>query len=144
MPETYDLHRFVDAQRGVYDDVLAELRSGRKRTHWIWFVFPQLAGLGNSVMAQRYAISSGGEARAYLKHPVLGPRLRECARIVNGLKGRTIEEIFGWPDKLKVRSSMTLFAECAETATDREEFRALLTKYYGGEPDPATLDRLSG
>lgn len=144
MPETCDLHRFVDAQRGVYDDVLAELRSGRKRTHWIWFVFPQLAGLGNSAMAQRYAISSRGEARAYLRHPVLGPRLRECARIVNGLERCTIEEIFGWPDKLKVRSSMTLFVECAETTTDREEFRALLTKYYGGEPDPATPDRLSG
>ncbi|MGH3563582.1 MAG: DUF1810 domain-containing protein, partial [Mycobacterium sp.] len=113
---------------------------GRKRSHWIWFVFPQLSGLGSSAMAERYGISSLGEARAYLGHDVLGPRLHECARLVNRVQGRSIEQIFGWPDDLKVRSSMTLFARAT---ADNADFVALLDKYYGGEEDPVTVARLA-
>ena len=138
--DPFDLQRFVDAQARVYHTVVGELRAGRKRTHWIWFVFPQLAGLGSSSMAARYAISSLDEARAYLGHDVLGPRLRECARLVSGITGRSITEIFGSPDDLKVRSSMTLFARAA---SDNREFLAVLEKYYGGEEDPLTVTRLS-
>jgi uncharacterized protein (DUF1810 family) len=134
--DPFDLQRFVDAQASVYDTVIAELRAGRKRTHWIWFIFPQLAGLGRSPTAARFAISSLAEARAYLDHDVLGPRLRECARLVNAIDGRSVDEIFGWPDDLKVRSSMTLFTHASD---DNAEFVALLDKFYGGERDPATL-----
>lgn len=141
MTDRFHLQRFVDAQSSVYDTVVAELRAGRKRSHWIWFVFPQLAGLGRSATAARYAISSLAEAEAYLRHDVLGPRLRECTRLVNAVEGRSIDEIFGWPDTLKVRSSMTLF--CRATV-DNDEFVALLDRYYRGEEDPATLDLLSG
>lgn len=119
--------------------MLRELRAGEKRGHWMWFVFPQVAGLGTSSMAQRYAISSLDEARAYLSHPVLGPRLRECARLVAGLEGRSIVEIFGHPDDLKFRSSMTLFAR---SAPDEPLFTECLRKYFGGAPDPKTLARL--
>jgi uncharacterized protein (DUF1810 family) len=138
--DPFDLLRFVDAQNRVYDTVIAELRDGAKRSHWIWFVFPQLAGLGRSSTAERYGISSLDEARAYLAHPVLGPRLRECVRLVARIEGRSADDIFGWPDNLKVRSSMTLFAR----ATDENAgFRAVLDKFYGGEDDPATVELLS-
>jgi uncharacterized protein (DUF1810 family) len=139
--ESLDLKRFVDAQEPVYDNVVDELRRGRKRSHWMWFVFPQLRGLGSSPTAERYGISSLEEARAYLRHHVLGPRLRECARLVNEVQGRSAAEIFGSPDDLKLRSSMTLFARAAE---DNEDFLALLDKYYGGRQDQLTLKLLAG
>jgi uncharacterized protein (DUF1810 family) len=138
--DPFDLQRFVDAQARVYDDVLAELRNGAKRSHWIWFVFPQLRGLGRSATAQRYGISSLDEARAYLAHPVLGPRLRECTGLVAAIDGRSVDEIFGWPDNLKVRSSMTLFAHATD---DNSGFRAVLDKFYDGEEDPATVELLN-
>jgi uncharacterized protein (DUF1810 family) len=138
--DPFDLRRFVDAQARVYDDVLAELRNGAKRSHWIWFVFPQLRGLGRSATAQRYGISSLDEARAYLAHPVLGPRLRECTGLVAAIDGRSVDEIFGWPDNLKVRSSMTLFAHATD---DNSGFRAVLDKFYDGEEDPATVELLN-
>ena len=139
-PDPFDLQRFVDAQDRVYDTVLAELRAGEKRSHWIWFVFPQLRGLGHSATAARYGISALEEARAYLADTVLGPRLRECTRLVAGIDGQSADDIFGWPDNLKVRSSMTLFAR----ATDNDaEFRAVLDKFYDGEDDPATVELLS-
>lgn len=134
-----DLQRFVDAQDRVYDNVLDELRAGRKRSHWMWFVFPQIRGLGNSPTAQHYGIASLEEARAYLNHPVLGPRLRECVALVNAVEGRSAEQVFGWPDDLKLRSSVTLFAHATD---DNGDFLALLDKYYGGEQDPLTLERL--
>ena len=143
MPASHDryaLERFVEAQERVYDAVLGELRSGRKRSHWIWFVFPQLRGLGHSPAAQHYGISSLDEARAYLAHDVLGPRLRECTRLVAAIDGRSVDEIFGWPDNLKVRSSMTLFAWATD---DNAEFLAVLDKFYDGEEDPATVERLN-
>lgn len=137
--DQYDLQRFVDAQDRGYDAVLGELRSGKKRSHWIWFIFPQLRGLGRSPTAERYGISSLDEARAYLAHDVLGPRLRECSRLVARIDGHSADEIFGWPDNLKVRSSMTLFAR----ATDGDaEFRTVLDKFYDGEDDPATIELL--
>ena len=138
--DPFDLRRFVDAQERVYGTVLAELRSGTKRSHWIWFVFPQLRGLGRSATAQRYGISSLDEARAYLAHPVLDPRLRECTGLVAAIDGRSVEEIFGWPDNLKVRSSMTLFARATD---DNTVFRGVLDKFYGGEEDPATVELLN-
>lgn len=139
--DPFDLRRFVEAQARVYATVVGELRDGRKHGHWIWFIFPQLSGLGRSPMAERYAIGSLQEARAYLGHDLLGPRLHECARLVNAVCGRSIEEIFGWPDCLKVCSSMTLFARAG---TDSSDFVALLDKYYGGEEDPVTVARLTG
>ncbi len=139
--DPYDLKRFVDAQAPVYGTVLAELRAGYKRSHWMWFVFPQLLGLGGSPMAVRYGISSLDEARAYLRHDLLGPRLRECARLVDRVSGRSIAEILGSPDDLKLCSSMTLFARATH---DNEDFRAVLTKYYGGQQDPLTVTRLIG
>jgi uncharacterized protein (DUF1810 family) len=138
--DPFDLRRFVDAQDRVYDTVLGELRNGAKRSHWIWFVFPQLQGLGRSATAQRYGISSLNEARAYLAHPVLGARLRECTSLVAAIDGRSADEIFGWPDNLKVRSSMTLFAHATD---DNAAFRAVLDKFYGGEDDPATVELLN-
>jgi len=138
--DQFDLQRFGDAQERVYGTVLAELRNGAKRSHWIWFVFPQLRGLGHSPTAQHYGISSVDEARAYLAHDVLGPRLRECTRLVLAIDGRSADDIFGWPDNLKVRSSMTLFARATD---DNAEFRAVLDKFYDGEDDPATVERIS-
>jgi uncharacterized protein (DUF1810 family) len=138
--DRYDLQRFVDAQEHVYATVLAELRNGRKRSHWIWFVFPQLQGLGHSPTAVRFGVSSLDEARAYLAHQVLGPRLRECARLVARIDGRSADQIFGWPDNLKVRSSMTLFTRATD---DNAEFRAVLDKFYNGEEDPATAELLN-
>ncbi|KVO67586.1 calpastatin [Burkholderia ubonensis] len=139
MDDPYDLQRFVDAQDPVYAQVCDELRSGRKRSHWMWFVFPQIEGLGDSVMAQRYAIASLREANAYLRHPVLGERLRECTRLVNHVDGRSIKEIFGYPDYLKFRSSVTLFAHAT---SDNAVFVEALEKYYGGEADHSTLARI--
>jgi uncharacterized protein (DUF1810 family) len=135
------LDRFVTAQEGVYPDALAELRAGRKRTHWMWFVFPQLAGLGSSATAQRYAVASLDEARDYLAHPVLGPRLVESARALLGVEGRSAEQILGYPDDLKLRSCVTLFARAA---ADPGVFEAVLERYYGGVPDRKTLDLLDG
>jgi uncharacterized protein (DUF1810 family) len=139
MSDPYDLQRFVEAQQSVFDTVCAELRAGKKRSHWMWFIFPQIEGLGSSAMAQRYAISSTEEARAYLAHPVLGPRLRECSRLVADCDGRKVEEIFGYPDDMKFRSSMTLFAQAT---AENEVFVECLRKYFDGEHDPATLARL--
>ncbi|MEO3759395.1 DUF1810 domain-containing protein [Mycobacterium sp. B14F4] len=139
-PDPFDLQRFVEAQNGVYATALAELRAGRKRSHWIWFVFPQLRGLGSSPTAARFGIGSLDEARAYLAHDVLGPRLRECARLVGGIGSSSAEDVFGWPDNLKVRSSMTLFALATD---DNAEFRAVLDKFYDGERDPVTVERVS-
>jgi uncharacterized protein (DUF1810 family) len=141
--DPFDLHRFVDAQDRVYDTVLAELRGGRKRSHWIWFVFPQLRGLGRSPTALHYGISSLEEARAYLAHDTLGSRLRECARLVAAIDGSSANEIFGWPDNLKVRSSMTLFARATDDPHIQADFRAVLDKFYNGEEDEATVDLLS-
>jgi uncharacterized protein (DUF1810 family) len=137
--DPFDLQRFVDAQDRVYDTVLGELREGRKRSHWIWFVFPQLRGLGRSPTAIHYGISSREEAQAYLTHDVLGPRLRECARLVGRIDGRSADDIFGWPDNLKVRSSMTLFARATD---DNADFVAVLDKFYGGGEDAATVKLL--
>ena len=137
MTDPFDLERFVEAQKPVYARVLGELRAGHKTSHWMWFVFPQIAGLGGSPMAIRYAIASLAEARAYLDHPVLGPRLRECCEILEGLEGRTAEAIFGYPDVLKLGSSLTLFSRAAG---ERDSvFDALLAKYYERKPDPQTL-----
>lgn len=138
--DPFGLRRFVEAQDRVYDTVLAELRAGRKRSHWIWFVFPQLRGLGTSPTAMHYGISSLEEARAYLAHEVLGPRLRECARLVSRIEGASAADVFGWPDNLKVRSSMTLFSL---TTDDNADFRAVLDRFYDGEADPVTVERLS-
>jgi uncharacterized protein (DUF1810 family) len=135
----FDLQRFVEAQAPIYEQVRAELRAGHKRSHWMWFVFPQIAGLGQSEMARRYAISSLVEAQAYLAHPVLGPRLRDCTGWVNSVEGRSIEDLFGHPDDLKFHSSMTLFARAAE---DPVIFDAALRKYFGGQSDRLTLARL--
>ena len=139
MQASFDLQRFVDAQNPIFDRVVAELRAGRKTTHWMWFVFPQIEGLGFSAMAARYAIASLAEARAYLAHDLLGSRLRACTDAVNGVQGRTVLEIFGRPDDLKFRSSMSLFAHVAEPGSP---FAQALDRYFRGEPDPATLARL--
>jgi uncharacterized protein (DUF1810 family) len=139
MSDPFNLQRFADAQQPVYETVRAELRAGQKRSHWMWFVFPQIEGLGSSGMARRFAISSLEEARAYLEHPVLGARLRECSRLVADVNGRSIEEIFGYPDDIKFRSSMTLFAQATP---ENEVFVECLRKYFEGEADPSTLARL--
>jgi uncharacterized protein (DUF1810 family) len=136
MGDPFDLQRFVDAQAPVYPRVLAELRHGQKQSHWMWFIFPQFAGLGHSPMARRFALSSREEAAAYLGHRVLGPRLRECTEIVNAIEGRTIREILGSPDDLKFGSSMTLFA----AVSSEPEFAAAIAKFYGGTRDQKTLD----
>ncbi|MBX2804523.1 MAG: DUF1810 domain-containing protein [Hyphomicrobiales bacterium] len=135
----YDLQRFVDAQERVYERVCAELEAGRKQTHWMWFIFPQLAGLGRSAMAIKYAISGTVEARAHLAHPVLGKRLRHCTQLVNNLEGRTAEQIFGPVDTMKFRSSMSLFAKAGE---ENREFEAALQKYFDGVYDESTLERI--
>lgn len=139
MEDRFDLERFVDAQRTDIDGVRDELRNGRKQGHWMWFVFPQIKGLGKSWMANHYAISSRAEAAAYLKHPVLGQRLIECTELVNRVEDRDIEEIFGVTDAMKFRSSMTLFAS---TDPSVEVFQKALDKYFGGEEDVLTLDLL--
>jgi uncharacterized protein (DUF1810 family) len=160
MDDTYDLARFVRAQHGVYARVLDELAAGRKRSHWMWFIFPQLKGLGSSPMAQHYGIGSLAEARAYLEHPLLGARLRECTALVNGLEGATAQAVFGYPDHLKFRSCMTLFAYAAGAiaaeqgavglspgvpagaAAPAEQFFVVLRKHFAGEEDPLTRELL--
>ena len=139
MNDPYDLKRFQDAQAPVIEQVRVELRAGKKRGHWMWFVFPQIAGLGRSETAQTFAIASLDEARAYLAHEILGPRLRECTALVVALQGRTIGEIFGYPDDLKFHSSITLFA-CA--APNESVFQEALNKYFGGAEDMATVERI--
>ena len=139
MTDPHDLDRFLTAQDGVHERALDELHAGRKTSHWMWFVFPQVAGLGSSSMAQRYAIGSLAEARAYLDHPVLGPRLLECARALLAHRDRSARQVMGSPDDVKLRSSMTLFA----AATDVEPvFGQVLDAFFDGEPDPRTVDLL--
>lgn len=140
MSDACNLHRFLTAQAPSYNTVLAELRAGRKSSHWIWFIFPQIAGLGHSSMAQQFAIGSIDEAKAYLQHPVLGWRLRECTQLVLDVNGRSAEEIFGYPDNLKFRSCMTLFLTAT---TDNTLFKHALLKYFDGQPDQSTLDILA-
>jgi uncharacterized protein (DUF1810 family) len=140
MTDPFNLQRFVDAQKRVIDQVCSELKAGRKRTHWIWYVFPQISGLGSSTTARKFAISSLSEAVAYLDHPVLGPRLKTCTELVNATKGRSIEDIFDYPDHLKFHSSMTLFARAAP---HEAVFQAALKKFFGGRPDRLTLERVA-
>jgi uncharacterized protein (DUF1810 family) len=140
MSDAFDLQRFLDAQAPVYPRVLDELRRGRKQSHWMWFIFPQFAGLGHSPMAQRFAIAGRDEALAYLGHAILGSRLRECTVLVNAIEGRGIREILGSPDDMKFRSSMTLF----NAVSSDPLFAAALSKFYGGTPDDRTLELLSG
>lgn len=135
-----DLERFVQAQQPVYEQVIEELRDGRKRSHWMWFVFPQIQGLGRSEMARYYAISSKDEAAAYLNHPILGRRLEEGTRLVLAIEGKSLNEIFGDPDDAKFRSCMTLFANVAGAGS---VFQACLKKYCGNQPDPLTIARLA-
>ncbi len=135
--DPFDLNRFTAAQDGVYGGVLAELKSGRKRSHWMWFIFPQIDGLGHSPTAMYYAIKNMAEARAYLDHPVLGARIRECAEAVLAVEGRPASDIFGYPDDMKLKSSMTLFAAVAEDLDS--VFNRVLDKYYGGGKDSSTL-----
>jgi uncharacterized protein (DUF1810 family) len=135
----YDLTRFVDAQAEDYPRALSELRAGEKRSHWMWYIFPQIAGLGHSAMSRRYAIESVAEARAYLNHPVLGPRLRECFRAVIDIVGRSAHEIFGSPDDLKLRSCATLF----DRASTGDVFEEVIDKYFDGERDEETLRLLA-
>lgn len=137
--DPFNLQRFVDAQNAVYETVQAELKRGRKQSHWMWFIFPQIAGLGHSAMSMRYAISSIEEAKAYLNHPVLGSRLRECTRLVTLVEGRSAYEILGSPDDMKFHSCLTLFSKAAP---DDQVFRDALEKYFGGQEDSATLARL--
>jgi uncharacterized protein (DUF1810 family) len=137
--DPYDLERFVVAQRTTFSQALAELRRGRKESHWIWFVFPQIAGLGRSATAAHYAITTTDEARAYLAHPVLGPRLLEAAQVVADVDARNAESLLGTIDAVKVRSSMTLFARVAD---DPAPFRAVLERWYDGREDPATVSLL--
>jgi len=137
--DPFHLARFASAQEGVYATALSELRSGRKRTHWMWFIFPQVSGLGYSATSQRYAIHGLDEARAYLNHPVLGARLRECAEAILAVEGRSASEIFGYPDDLKLQSSMTLFSQASEPDS---VFTQVAEKYFAGKADPETLRRL--
>lgn len=140
-PDPHDLQRFVEAQHGTYPRALAELRAGRKRSHWIWYIFPQIAGLGLSHMSVRYAISSLEEARAYLAHDVLGRRLRECAAALNALPTNDAASVLGHMDAVKLRSSLTLFAEAAPSEA---VFREALDKFFEGRADEATITRLRG
>ena len=135
----YDLQRFIDAQHPIYGQVRDELAAGQKESHWMWFVFPQIKGLGTSTTAQRYAITDIGEAKAYLDHPLLGFRLRECTQLVNAVNGRSIEDIFGYPDHLKFHSSMTLFAKAS---ADDKVFTTALANYFHGELDRRTVQLL--
>lgn len=136
----YDLHRFIDAQNDIYEQALAELKAGRKRTHWMWFIFPQIAGLGSSAMAEKYAIRSAEEAAAYLADPILGARLIRCVEAVLATAGRTAHEIFGSPDDLKLRSSMTLFAAVSDHGS---LFHMMIERFYQGGFDERTIEILS-
>jgi uncharacterized protein (DUF1810 family) len=138
--DPFNLERFITAQEPVIEDVLAELRAGQKVSHWMWFVFPQIQGLGSSSTARHFAIASREEGRAYHEHPVLGARLRQCTHLLLNIEGRSARQIFGSPDDLKSRSSMTLFAE---VAPDEPIYREALQKYFAGEPDSRTLELLS-
>jgi uncharacterized protein (DUF1810 family) len=141
MNDPYDLQRFVKAQDVNFESARDELRRGRKTSHWMWYVFPQIEGLGHSPISQKFAIKSKAEALAYLAHPVLGPRLIDCTRIVNSLEGLSAQQIFGTPDDMKFRSSMTLFHNVSpETGV----FKTALRKYFDGDPDPRTLERMRG
>jgi uncharacterized protein (DUF1810 family) len=137
--DPYDLDRFVRAQAADYDQALSELRDGKKRSHWMWYILPQIEGLGHSPMSHRYSIKSAAEARAYLDHPVLGTRLRECAAVVHGIVGRSALEIFGSPDDLKLRSCATLFARVSGDGV----FEQILQKYFDSQPDKETLHLLA-
>ena len=137
--DNYDLYRFVAAQNPVYDQVCLELRHGIKMTHWMWFVFPQLKGLSSSATSRKFAISSLEEATAYLEHPILGPRLRQCTELLNATSGRTIKRILGATDSLKFQSCMTLFAQATN---DSKVFEDALQKFYEGQNDRLTLERL--
>ena len=139
MNDPYNLQRFIDAQNPIYEQVCSELRQGCKTGHWMWFIFPQIRGLGHSPMASRFAISSLEEARAYLNDPMLGSRLRECTRLINRAEGLTIQQIFGYPDVLKFQSSMTLFAHAT---SENKDFEDALQKYFTGEYDQLTVERL--
>jgi uncharacterized protein (DUF1810 family) len=139
MVDAFNLQRFLDAQAPVYERARRELKAGRKESHWMWFIFPQIAGLGQSPMSIRFAIASLDEAQAYLAQPVLGARVRECARLTLAVESKTARDIFGSIDEVKFRSSMTLFARAAP---DEELFQRCLDKYFAGDPDPATLARL--
>jgi uncharacterized protein (DUF1810 family) len=139
LSDPHELQRFVAAQEDVYDSIVKELRSGAKRSHWMWFIFPQIAGLGHSAMARKFAIASAEEAVAYLGHPLLGPRLQQCTELVLAVDNRSINAILGSPDDMKFCSSMTLFAE---TADDSAIFRTAIEKYYAGHFDQATLEIL--
>ena len=139
MSDIYHLARFVEAQDRIYEKVCAELRVGEKSSHWMWFIFPQLRGLGHSETATHFGISGQEEARAYLAHPVLAARLRECTQLVNGVRGKSASEIFGYPDDLKFRSSMTLFAL---STSENQMFREALDRYFEGQMDSVTAERL--
>ena len=141
---TEPLERFLDAQASTYEQARAELAAGQKRSHWMWFIFPQIRGLGSSSMAQRYAIASLAEAQAYLAHGILGPRLRTCTGLVNDAPNPSLDHIFGFPDNLKFHSSVTLFAEAAKSSpqSDDRVFDQALQQFFAGKPDAATLDRL--
>jgi uncharacterized protein (DUF1810 family) len=139
MKDEYNLQRFIGSQDQVYAAVLEELRAGEKRGHWMWYIFPQIKGLGHSVMAQQFAVTSQEEAKAYLEHPILGSRLRECTRLVLNVEGRSAEQIFYYPDNLKFRSCMTLFMD---TTSGNNIFQEALLKYFEGQPDESTLDIL--
>jgi uncharacterized protein (DUF1810 family) len=139
LKDPFNLQRFVAAQRDVYEVALAELRRGQKESHWMWFIFPQIAGLGSSSTAIKYAINSKAEAQAYLEHPVLGPRLSECSKALLTVQGKSASEIMGYPDDLKLKSSMTLFAAVAKSPC---EFRDVLAKFFGGQKDPRTIELL--
>ena len=137
--DPFNLQRFVEAQNPVFTQVTSELRDGEKQSHWMWFIFPQVQGLGSSPLARKYAISSLAEAKAYLNHPVLGPRLKECVQLVLAVNGRTVGQIFGTPDDLKFRSSLTLFSRAEP---ESPLFQQALQKYFGGQADSATLAKL--
>jgi uncharacterized protein (DUF1810 family) len=139
MADPFNLERFVDAQAPVYEQIRRELKVGRKQSHWMWFIFPQIPGLGQSPMSVRFAIASLDEAQAYLAHPVLGPRISECARLTLNVEGKTARDIFGPIDEMKFHSSMTLFARAAP---DEEIFQRCINKYFVGAPDPATSARI--
>ena len=146
--DVFHLQRFLEAQRSTFDTARAELAAGQKRSHWMWFIFPQIQGLGSSPMAQRYALSGLREATAYLRHPVLGARLRECTALVNGIEGRSVEQIFGYPDDLKFHSSMTLFAQAVSaglqpSSPEDNVFSQALERFFGGTEDQGTLSRLN-
>jgi len=138
-PDPHNLQRFIDAQHTIYGQVRDELQAGQKESHWMWFIFPQIRGLGTSPTAQKFAITGMDEAKAYLNHPLLGVRLRECTQLVNAVNGRSIEDIFGYPDHLKFHSSMTLFAHIS---SGDKLFTSALTKYFHGELDRKTLEQL--